>query len=645
VKVVFSGRLFEDQLEGFRKFPVEDVIEVKAFDKEIAVEYLQAQGLDKPASERLAQLEMLPLRPLELKLIAGLIRDGSATLEDLEKDLDENDGSKGVSELFSGLVYRRVLLRIREPLLREIAYPGLILRYLTPEIVQKVLQPALGLQGIDEAKANQIVEDLAKYSWLAYKKDGAVWHSKEMRRTMLKLMMAQEKDRVMDVRMAAMDYFIGKATLEAASELMYHALMMFDEKMIENAKIETFKTAYPLVVADIADLPRRSAVLLEYAGTGKINDSDVHLLPKKYFLEAYNVVGERLVKNRQFQQALRLFQHKESLKGDTERESELHWESELLFHVAEWRLAENKGKKRSGAVWMVTGSPDKEKLQDLLKDLIRKNTSFGERVYEPEFITSLSQMCYALAHLHVRNETSPILRELSSTLLNILSSGEWSPGIEKSLFILEIMHHGKPPWQAAIEASLLKLDPEWLLWLTGYIIPDFQGKFRQAHSYVSSEHQWDLANFLTRFNSFDSAYSVFKTGDDSLLVNIQLDHLDRSTVYDLVRGPDPIFRDPCRYAVLDAFTTQEQYRELASIIQQVVKVRLTDLNPEVFAQSMESHAEATLEGFIELIDRTWALGDFLRLVHAQVPAHEKVQWVLEAYEKWEETFRKLVVGS
>ncbi len=39
--------------------------------------------------------------------------------------------------------------------------------------------------------------------------------------------------------------------------------------------------------------------------------------------------------------------------------------------------------------------------------------------------------------------------------------------------------------------------------------------------------------------------------------------------------------------------------------------KLNDLQPDVFAASMSQNGEIALEPFIEIIDRCWAIGDFL----------------------------------
>ncbi|HEY0066526.1 MAG TPA: AAA family ATPase, partial [Flavisolibacter sp.] len=193
LKVIFSGRLYAHQLEEFRANPqVLDIFEIEAFDKNIARKFLRLHGLDRHTAWKLVDLQMMPLRPLELKLMARLIGEGSTTLEELEKDLEGSSGSASSNELFSGLVYRRVLMRIGDPLVRTIAYPGLVLRFVTPEIVREVLAPALELGNIGEEQAEEIVDDLRSYGWLAFERDGALWHSKDLRRTMLRLMILQE---------------------------------------------------------------------------------------------------------------------------------------------------------------------------------------------------------------------------------------------------------------------------------------------------------------------------------------------------------------------------------------------------------------------------------------------------------------------
>lgn len=650
LKVIFSGRLYEHQLEEFKANPqVLQIFEIEAFDKNIARKFLRLQGLDRHTAWRLVDLEMMPLRPLELKLMARLISEGSTSLEELEKDLQGSSGNQSTNELFSGLVYRRVLMRIGDPLVRTIAYPGLVLRFVTPEIVREVLAPALELGEIGEEQSEKIVDDLRSYGWLAYEQDGALWHSKDLRRTMLRLMILQEPEKVKRIREEAIEFFAKKDDAAARAENIYHYLMLPAKPGdLEVLDLNPLQAAYEFIEPDIPDLPRTAAVLLQFAGTGKINESDMEFLPDKFFLMAYDELCARLVRARRYRKAYECYQRKQKIDKDkpSARFYLLSWECDLLFAIADWNILLSeymdnyRFNERYASPEMMAGArelpllraiiaPDKVQPQEIKSEWIIKFSDV------PEYYgaINISRLIYALACLNAKGKISPGIRQ---DLGYFFHKGKRSGRpllMEKSLLISGLVAKGELLTHYNLHISSLKLDQSWMERL-------------KARAYLADRSLVQrFTDIMNRSNAWESAGFLSKISNENIDLPISLQTLDRKTVYDIVRGPDPIFRDPCRYAVLDAFTTHEHYRELAGYIQQNINIKLTDLEPEQFATRMMQDAETALEIFIEIIDRTWALGDFLRLLHKNKPEAKKIKQVLEVYENWENSFRQLVLGD
>lgn len=650
LKVIFSGRLYEHQLEEFRASKqVLGIFEIEAFDKNIARKFLRLQGLDRHTAWKLVELEMMPLRPLELKLMARLIGEGSTTLEDLEKDLEGSSGSPASGELFSGLVYRRVLMRIGDPLVRNIAYPGLVLRFVTPEIVREILYPALDLGEIGEEPSEKLVEDLRSYSWLAFERDGALWHSKDLRRTMLRLMILQEPEKVKRIREEAIRYFGNKKEAAAQAEKVYHQLMMMsapeDGKDLDRQAVES---AYEFLQGDMADLPRAAAVLLRYAGTDKVNETDVEFLPDALFLEACDGIGQQLVKNRQFNQAYKIYLRLRRIPaadGSIRKPARFaKWEYELLFSVVDWDCFTIPGflKENYGDEALAKDDDDYYFLQALIAPAVVYRFMFEQsvlfdiwrrykgRIKEvmsiPEVITSITRMSYGIASFYKSKE--PYTFSDNDFLLWAIDLKN-EPAHAKNALILQLLINKKSLYYYKIECSQLKLDARWM---------DFVN---------TTFPQVEVPLHVMRRNDLNAAVLLSQIGQSAAGVEktVLLESLDKETLYDIVRGPDPIFRDPCRYAVLEAFNKENEYHELAGLIQQSISIKLTDLEPEAFAARMMQDAETALEIFIEIIDRSWALGDFLRLLHDKKREAKKIKQVLDVYENWEKCFRRLVLGS
>ena len=198
LRVVFSGRLYYEGLQNVTKEGVTQTLDLGELETHEAEALLTSLGLSTAAATRLANSDVLPRRPLEMRLLARLVSGGDeSAVEELEAEI--RDGGEAALGLFAGLIYRRVLRRIENETARELAYPGLVLRYVTVELIRKVLAPVLWLTALDDGEAQAALDALASYGWLAYRapkeketdKD-KVYHRKDLRRSMLKAMVAQE---------------------------------------------------------------------------------------------------------------------------------------------------------------------------------------------------------------------------------------------------------------------------------------------------------------------------------------------------------------------------------------------------------------------------------------------------------------------
>jgi hypothetical protein len=105
--------------------------------------------------------------------------------------------------------------------------------------------------------------------------------------------------------------------------------------------------------------------------------------------------------------------------------------------------------------------------------------------------------------------------------------------------------------------------------------------------------------------------------------------------------PIPAFRDPCRFALLEAFTDADGYRTLAGIFSSIIGLPLNDLQPAAFAAAVASEPEHALETCVEAVDRSTALGDLLKMARAVRPDSPKLKDVEAAYLRWTRAFDRL----
>jgi hypothetical protein len=154
----------EDIQEMFnvqREWTLEDLAIVDA------IELLTLLGVEPELARRFAPV--FGGNPLVLKLIHRFV----TTNEPHEVEELLADGEKARSDAPSGevglrFVYRRILDRIRKPRVKALAYPGVVLRRVTPELILQVLAPASPgrLDVTTPAEAEEAFTELAEHVWL-----------------------------------------------------------------------------------------------------------------------------------------------------------------------------------------------------------------------------------------------------------------------------------------------------------------------------------------------------------------------------------------------------------------------------------------------------------------------------------------------
>ena len=92
-------------------------------------------------------VRLLGGNPLSLHLAADVL---NRTGEDPTRLIAVAEGN------IQGQLYSRLLEHIRDPLVRAVAHPGLVVRRLTPEIIREVLAEPCGIAPLDEAEAARI---------------------------------------------------------------------------------------------------------------------------------------------------------------------------------------------------------------------------------------------------------------------------------------------------------------------------------------------------------------------------------------------------------------------------------------------------------------------------------------------------------
>lgn len=661
LKVIFSGRLFNDHLQQVLQIQeVKEQIELTAFDEASAAAFLQKKGLSEPDAYKIIESGCIPLRPLELKLLAELVLKEPVQLDDLLKELsgDNSRDSQQLQEgMFNGLIYRRVLMRISDPKIRKLAYPGLILRYLTPQIILDILSPVLQLDIQDIDEAGRILNNLANYSWLCtIEKNGEVWHRRDMRLSMLQTMTAREPELVAKIRKAALEYFERAGDEKGMkAEYYYHLLMQVTTR--EDLENIEYKTGIYMVAAelirDIADLPKPAAALVKFLSDITLKDDEILQLPAAEFLQIYSISFRQMVSGRRFLGAYQLYQRHRELTANTKKPAapQSNAEQDMLFCLAEWdqitdpvqqKKVPNPGEALSllsGYLFPYYFINTERWIDSYVYGLVEKlveNRSKG--VLNEDAGGDLFRISHALVMLGgvtgIRRDTVKLLKQLVS----LMDKTKLSPQGDRSRLLLYLLCYDEWPDFYQVSTSLIQLNTKWLEALISMDMPEaspLPGRIRDFLVDVNQQKNYSSKQLLSTIDSMQIR------SDNNKRISVQLSRWHKKDLSYMVAGPDLLFRDPCRYAILDAATTIDDYRQLAEMIRKCIPFTLTDLEPEAFAATVSGNREFALEPFIEIVDRCWNLGSLLIFLNRAYPENKKINVVNELYMKWRRTFETL----
>ncbi|MDX8148792.1 AAA family ATPase [Lentzea sp. BCCO 10_0061] len=158
--------------------------------------------------------------PLVLKLAIRLIEMGGDVL-DLPESLPK--------ALIEGYLYQRIVDRVIDPALRPLVRDALVLRTLTADVVREVLGEALP-RDLDPAEAySQLSRELGLVEDVEGDAGTTLRLRPEVRTATLRLLEADDLDRVRKIDRRAADWYASHASGDAsAAELVYHLLRLGD---------------------------------------------------------------------------------------------------------------------------------------------------------------------------------------------------------------------------------------------------------------------------------------------------------------------------------------------------------------------------------------------------------------------------------
>jgi AAA ATPase-like protein len=222
LRTIVAGRARLDDL------PCEEH-ELKPLDDEAAAELLRANGVDDPATVRQV-VRRLGGNPLTLRLAAQVVRQDEGATDAIDEIRNRSRRAKvwrAREEVVQALLYGRLLRRLHSADIRKLAHPGLALRRITPEAIREVLAGPCELGDVDEQRAAELFEELRReVALVTPAADGALEHRPDVRRAMLPLVRADQRERVEAIHEAAVAHYARREGTVNRAEELYHRLAL-----------------------------------------------------------------------------------------------------------------------------------------------------------------------------------------------------------------------------------------------------------------------------------------------------------------------------------------------------------------------------------------------------------------------------------
>lgn len=215
---------FADQAPRWKSLPL------AGFDQDAGRLYLQARlsklgrdCVDAAALDRIVSL--VRGNPLSLRLAAQVFsKEGTRALEDAVAEAEFE--ASFTQERLQGLLHNRIVAGLEETV-RKIADPGLIVRRLTPEVIQHVLARACQLQITTLAEAQMLFMSLQlEVSLFESTEPMVLRHRPDVRLLMLPLLRAKLGEQARAIDEAAVRFWFTRTDPEARAEEIYHHLWL-----------------------------------------------------------------------------------------------------------------------------------------------------------------------------------------------------------------------------------------------------------------------------------------------------------------------------------------------------------------------------------------------------------------------------------
>lgn len=311
-------------------------IQLKEFDRQSAVAFLKSLGILNEQL-RIQLVKKFGGNPLTLELVASVIQRNESGNTHSIGDIKTHEWlfSKINEHLIQEELFKRNLSHIHDIKVRKIALPGLVVRSVTPEVIQNVLAEPCNLGQINLQEAEEIFEQLKKEKFLIETVGNNINFRPDLRTALYPLIKQEMPEKTRQIHDLAINYFESKRhpNQEAAeAEAIYHRLMRGDKPDFLESTYEPQKLR-PYLEYSLKELPvEKYVILAKWLGIGISEELIDELSPIEWEEYIQNEIENALTHSDES-----LLLHLERLLNNR---SERTWETNLSYHEAHlnWRL-------------------------------------------------------------------------------------------------------------------------------------------------------------------------------------------------------------------------------------------------------------------------------------------------------------------
>ena len=267
IRPIFAGR---SEIEGSYGSFEFNVIEIKSFDSKSADAFLKKSGVGKKKLRNYV-FKTFGGNPLILRLAANLHKKEGLLIDDLDQ----------LKETKIQYLVRRILGHIHDKneKVQKIAVPGMLVRFINPTIIEKVLADPTGVGKIDREKAEEIYKELKKE--VALLSDGVsefgLLFRQDLRMACESMILKLYPSQSSNIRERAIEYFSQYHKIDNKekrtrywAEYIYHQLKV--GTLPKGLTRKVYQPLRPYLDNSVIELPKESQVFLRSLTRQELED-------------------------------------------------------------------------------------------------------------------------------------------------------------------------------------------------------------------------------------------------------------------------------------------------------------------------------------------------------------------------------------